>query len=343
MMQRAAPKLSICIGTYNRADFIGATIDSIIAQATNECEIVISDNASTDNTEGVVSGYMSRFDRLRYVRQSTNRGMDQNFDCAVALARGEYCWLLSDDDLMKPRAVEMVLKALSGNPSVVMVNMEVTDFSASQVLQPRLLEIESDRVYGPTEMDRLFSDVQATRMIISNNIIKRTLWLSRERARYYGSLFIYTGVIFQEPLPADAIVIAEALVSFRQGNSNMYSPRMAEILFVNWPSVVSSLALSDSAKQRAASAQPWKNPRRLLLLRALGHYSLIEYRRWIRPRLTPIRKRLAALVVAMLPGAAVNMFYVLYSFAARDRGYMLHMMKQSRFYLLSWELFKRKS
>jgi glycosyltransferase involved in cell wall biosynthesis len=59
-------KLSFCISTLNRGSVIGATLESIIAaQATEECEIVVLDAASTDNTERVVSGYALKFDRLR--------------------------------------------------------------------------------------------------------------------------------------------------------------------------------------------------------------------------------------------------------------------------------------
>lgn len=50
-------KLSICIGTFNRSAFIGATLESIVSQATSECEIVVSDNASNDDTWKVVSEY----------------------------------------------------------------------------------------------------------------------------------------------------------------------------------------------------------------------------------------------------------------------------------------------
>jgi len=52
------PTLSICISTHNRAAFIGETLSSILCQVTTDCEIVVSDNASIDNTEAVVSQYV---------------------------------------------------------------------------------------------------------------------------------------------------------------------------------------------------------------------------------------------------------------------------------------------
>ena len=81
-------KLSICIATFNRAAFIGATLDSIISQATEEVEIVVVDGASSDNTSQVMDEYKRRFPRLRYFRQETNGGIDVDYSKTVEFARG---------------------------------------------------------------------------------------------------------------------------------------------------------------------------------------------------------------------------------------------------------------
>src|SRR5579864_6892264 len=139
MLQTAVPeslfKLSICIPTYNRANLIGATLDSILAQITDECEIVISDNASTDNTEEVVAAYASRCARIRYNRNGTNIGSDRNHDRAVQLSFGEYCWLMADDDVMKHGAIEAVLNKIHGSSySLVVVNAEIRNVDLSKIL-----------------------------------------------------------------------------------------------------------------------------------------------------------------------------------------------------------------
>jgi len=67
-------KLSICIPTYNRAAFLGEALDSVIRQATDEVEIVVSDNASTDNTEALVREYQARFPRIRYHKNPGKSG-----------------------------------------------------------------------------------------------------------------------------------------------------------------------------------------------------------------------------------------------------------------------------
>lgn len=342
MTQLSPLKLSICIPTFNRSTFIGATLESIIAQATRDCEIVVSDNASTDDTEQVVSEYARHFERLRYIRQDTNRGLDRNFDRVVELAHGEYCWLMTDDDLLMPGAVARVLEALRRNLSLVIVNVEVRDFRMSKVLQSHRLNFISDRVYRQGETDRLFMDLDETAMYIGSIIVKREMWLARPRERYYGSLFIHVGVIFQEHLPGEALVIAEPLVSYRLGNTHTFSAQSSEIFLSKWPSVVGSLALCESTRKKIRSAEPWSNPQWLLLLRGRGFYSLTEYRQWIRPRLHSIRERLAPALIALIPGVLVNALFMLY-YSIRKNGSRLQVMKQSRFNMRNWRVFSREA
>lgn len=333
MTQSPPLRLSICIGTFNRARFIGATIENIIAQSTSDCEIVVSDNASTDNTEEVVCAYSRCSTQLRYFRQDTNKGLDSNYDHAVSLARGEYCWLMSDDDLLKPGAVARVLKALRMDLSLILVNVEYRNHDMSKVLQPRMFGVKSDRTYGREEMDELFSDADDGLWYIGSVILKRAIWLAREKERYYGSLFIHVAVVFQEVLPAKALVIAEPLISYRMGNTNSYSPQMIEILFVKWPLLVESLAVSEVARRKSRSAEPWRHPKWLLVLRGWGLYSLTEYGSCIRPRLNSILERLVPILVAVLPGILVNTLLTLYYLIRQDRGRELQWMRQSRFHL----------
>lgn len=313
MTQPSEFKLSICIATYNRAAFIGMTLDSIIGQATSDCEIVVSDNASTDNTELVVSEYARRFDRLRYIKQDTNKGFDRNYDCAVELARGKYCWLFSDDDLMKPGAVTTVLEALRRDYSLVLVNGEHRDFSMSDVRVSNFFAIGSDRMYASGEMDRLFNEVGTCLMCICCVIVKREIWLERERRRYYGSWFIHVGVILQKPLPGETLVMADPLMSLRLGNEQTHATEGFLVWCINWPSLVWSFPLSESTKRRFCSAEPWRRLKYLLALRATGGYSLTEYRRWIRPRLRSVREMLVPRLILLLPRKLAYRLYALYS------------------------------
>jgi abequosyltransferase len=326
-------KISICIATFNRAAFIGETLDSILAQRPSQVEIVILDGGSTDDTERVVGGYVQRFERLRYVRQSSNQGVDRDFNSAIEHAAGEYCWLMSDDDLLMPDALATVLDGIQQGYGLILVNAEVRDARMSNVLQHRRLAVLSDRTYEPDEMDRMFADAGDYLTFIACVIIKRSIWLERNKEPYYGSLFIHVGVIFQEPLPMKALVIARPLISIRYGNA-MWRPKEFEIWMFKWPNLVWSLpTLSDNTKDRVCKKEPWRSLKTLALYRAKGTYSLVEYRRWIRPRVDSVKAGLPAALVAVLPGTLANALGLLYYLiAGRQRSMGMLDMKKSRFY-----------
>jgi abequosyltransferase len=313
------PTLSLCIPTLNRAAFIGQTLRSILDQATQAIEVVVCDNASTDDTEQVVRSYATNFNNIRYVRQPHSVGMDENFDFAVESARGEYCWLMPDDDLLRPGAIARVLAILERDLSLLIVNCEIRDMSLRRTLKHRCLDIKDDRVYAAGEQDRLFLDLQDMTMYAGAMIVKRQLWLQSDRRKYFGSLFLHVGVIFQNPLPGNAMVVAEPLVTYRHGNARSFTSELSALLLVAWPALVASLALSAQTRRRVRSAEPWRHPGWLLMLRGWGLYSLAEYKQWVRPNCERLRHEASALLVAAVPGVMINLLLLVY-FALRPGG-----------------------
>lgn len=342
----APPTLSICISTLNRAEFLRATLAKIIPQITNGCEVLVVDNASTDNTQDVVTDFTRGDSRLRYIRQRDDLGLDGNFDRAVELARGDYCWLMSDDDLFKPGAIAAVLKVLATSPSAVLVNYEFRDFTMESVLQERVLDFDTDRSYGPWELDRMFVELGDFVRYIGALIIRRSLWLSRQRNLYIGSYYDFVGMIYQERLPQSVHVIAAPYLSYRCGNRYTFSEQLMEIVLAKWPSLVASLPLAESSKRKVDSAHPWKHPAELLFWRGSGYYSYLDYKRWIRPQLHSWSERLIPLICARLPGLLVNALMAAHLTSRRGKwrqldGLKLAMLKASPFYFRSRHLHKR--
>jgi glycosyltransferase involved in cell wall biosynthesis len=304
-------RLSICIATRNRAAFIGETLDSLIAQATEEVEIIIVDGASTDNTEVVVRQYQERFPRLRYQRLSANGGFDQDYSRTVELAQGEYCWLMTDDDTFKPNAIETVLHHSQQGYGLIIVNAENRTVDQSVVIHEQRLRIDGDRIYQPTESEALFVDVGYHLTYIGGVVIKRALWNARAKEPYYGTWFVHFGVIFQQPLPEPTLVLAEPLINGRIGNIS-WSARSFEIWMFRWPELVWSMPFPHHAKAQITPLAPWRNLKAVLIHRGDGSYSLTEYRRWIAPRPAPAWHKLVAQVIAILPRCAVWLFVYFY-------------------------------
>jgi glycosyltransferase involved in cell wall biosynthesis len=114
----SAPLLTIAIPTYNRSACLGELLAMLAAQdfdSENEVEIIVSDNASVDNTEAVVAAIAQGCKmRIRYHRHPENIGANPNFAFCYREARGRYFWLFGDDDLILPGKVEEVLSHLRG-------------------------------------------------------------------------------------------------------------------------------------------------------------------------------------------------------------------------------------
>ena len=113
-MQPERPLLTIAIPTYNRSACLAQLLEILAPQLAGETrvELLISDNASPDDTPDVVSTFRRRGLVLTYSRNETNIGADANFIRCYEMARGEYFWLFGDDDIIVPGALREVLRHL---------------------------------------------------------------------------------------------------------------------------------------------------------------------------------------------------------------------------------------
>ncbi|MBK8889688.1 MAG: glycosyltransferase family 2 protein [Dechloromonas sp.] len=302
-------KLSICIPTLNRGNCIGETLESIVSQWRDGVEVVIVDGGSTDDTEHVVNSYQKRFPDILFVKKgssemkASNEGFDRDCDRSVALAGGEYCWLMTDDDLLKPGALTTILSEVEKDYDLVVANAEVMNNDFTESLLDQHASILQDRMFEPSEWDDLACVASGLLTFVGSVIIKRQLWLSRNRENYYGSGFIHVGVIFEEPFGGTVLVKAEPLVSIRYGNAQ-WSSRAFQIWMINWPDLIWSFpSLSDAAKSSIIRREPWRELRILLFYRALGMYSSREYQLFIYGKPGAGIRRLLSKLIATVPRA----------------------------------------
>lgn len=103
------PLVSVCVPVYNGEKYVVETIESIRSQTYPNIEIVVQDNASTDNTWSIVQSLAKLDSRLSIERNDRNCGMAGNWNTVIDRARGDYVMLLSADDLLMPEFVEKCL------------------------------------------------------------------------------------------------------------------------------------------------------------------------------------------------------------------------------------------
>jgi glycosyltransferase involved in cell wall biosynthesis len=114
-----APRVSIGLPVYNAADTVARAIDSLLAQTVQDFELLVSDNASTDDTPAILAGYARRDGRVRVVRQSTNIGPLANFAYVLRHAAAPYFMWAAADDCWAPTFVERNLEFLEANADYV--------------------------------------------------------------------------------------------------------------------------------------------------------------------------------------------------------------------------------
>lgn len=319
MLYRADPLLSICIATYNRSRFIGETLDSILCQLPSDVELIVVDGASPDDTEKVVRPYHERSANLRYFREPENSGVDKDYDKAVNYARGEFCWLMTDDDLLLPGAIRRVLLALAPEIDLLVINSEVRDADLRKTLDLNFLKLTVDKVYKPEDASDFFADAGNALSFIGGTVIRRSVWLSRAREPYFGSLFIHMGVIFQAPLTGLAKVVVTPLLLIRYGNA-MWTARGFEIWMFKWPELIWSFSgISSEAKTKVVSERPWHRPRALVVQRGIGAYGMAEYQLFIASRTHGVLK-FAWWAMALMPGKLINTCAALYCYMFGLRG-----------------------
>ncbi|CEG12616.1 putative glycosyl transferase, family 2 [groundwater metagenome] len=121
-MKNKKPKVSIGMPVWNGEDFIKLTLDSLLAQDFKDFEIIVSDNASTDNTKKICEEYVKKDERIKYILQDENIGADKNFNFVLDRAIGEYFMWAAYDDLWEPAYISEMIKALNNNKSVILAS-----------------------------------------------------------------------------------------------------------------------------------------------------------------------------------------------------------------------------
>ena len=114
--RRIPPRVSVCIPTYNRARYLALAIDSVLGQTFEAFELIVADDASTDDTAEVVRAY--RDPRIRYLRNDRNLGGPANWVRAFGAATAPYCAILGDDDRWAPAFLESLVTPLDVQPAV---------------------------------------------------------------------------------------------------------------------------------------------------------------------------------------------------------------------------------
>jgi len=172
------PLVSVAVAAFNGERFIGEQLDSILAQDWPSIEVVVSDDASTDGTVGVVEEYARRAP-VRLLPNGTRAGVSANFARAIAACRGEYIALADQDDIWKPGRLTRLVDAIGDSSLVYCKTTEVLDATGSVRREHAFDSYHSfARQYGSGRLTRfLLSEnwVVSHTMMFKRPVIERAL------------------------------------------------------------------------------------------------------------------------------------------------------------------------
>ncbi len=109
--------ISVCMATYNGEKYIKDQISSILSEISDEDELIISDDGSIDRTCEIIESFQDK--RIKLFHNSSNHGVNGNFENALRHSNGDYIFLSDQDDVWISGKVEVCMKALKNNCCVV--------------------------------------------------------------------------------------------------------------------------------------------------------------------------------------------------------------------------------
>lgn len=114
-IDRVQPRVSVLLPTFNRARYLGAAIGSLLSQHHQPFEIIVLDDGSTDETASVCARFG---ERVTYVQIARNGGKTAAINLGISLARGDFIWIMDDDDIAPPCALSILLEPLVADPDL---------------------------------------------------------------------------------------------------------------------------------------------------------------------------------------------------------------------------------
>jgi len=180
----SASGVSIGLPVYNGEKYLSETLEAILAQTFQDFELIIADNASTDNTEEICRAYAAKDARVRYYRNEENRGPAWNHNYVFELSRGEYFRWAAYDDLLAPELVEKSVEILDNDDSVVLCHAMAHVIAEPNCKARGKYDIQlntdsekpSERFYGLLFGDRKFGDHRCYQVygVIRADVLKQT-------------------------------------------------------------------------------------------------------------------------------------------------------------------------
>jgi len=262
----ARPLLAICIPTYNRALPLQECLFSGLLSASGyeeHLEIVISDNASNDDTPRLVDSIIRRYPWIRHYRQQHNIGGDRNFRFLINMAASNHVWIFSDDDHMQKQAIPRALEHIRRGALLIVFNWSVWTKNFSSQIKASMFSPQDDMEFY--DANSLVKQLGFNVSLVSCFIARKTAYCNEYteliNTRYAHVYAVYASMYEQ----CFAVYISDALVEARSGNiSDADYPARMQCL------ISGSSMVFDALEMKGYSPQIIKSMRQDILKSLIG-------------------------------------------------------------------------
>jgi abequosyltransferase len=219
MSETTTPLFSVCIPAYNRAEVLGELLASVLEQDFDDYEIVICEDASPERAQirHVVDALPQEWrTRVRYIENATNLGYDGNLRNVIEQARGEYCLLMGNDDLMCPGALRKVAAGVRAYPHVGVVLRTYASFDTSPD--------QINQVFRYFDRERLFEPGAATiiaffrrSVVLPGMVVRREDALKHATSEFDGTLLYQLYLVGRILAEKNGLFLPDVLTLYRNG------------------------------------------------------------------------------------------------------------------------------
>ena len=220
-LEMGRPGLSVLMPNYNHSGYIGEALSAILKQSYKPFEIIIIDDASTDNSIGIIQEFAEHNPSVRLIVNEKNTGVVDNLNRLLEIARGDYVYFAAADDKILPHFFERSMDLLQRYPSAGLcssLSLIIDEEGRNRGLHPSLIISNHETFITPEKVSNILNT--AGLWVMGNAaILKRKALL--DSGGFISELHSFSdGFIYQViALKYGACFIPEPLACWRRMDS----------------------------------------------------------------------------------------------------------------------------
>ena len=230
--------LTIAIPTYNRCAFLDRCLHSLRElKDYDDVEILVSNNASTDNTLAILEKFKDVFPALTIVSNKQNMGMDFNISQSFEKAKGEYVWVFGDDDYILPFKLKPLLNIVREKKFGV---LHIIPSYAAPSTTPEISDSISNKLTAYTDSYIFFKELHFWTTFLTSNIVNKNLVKDIDPFRFKNTYLPQLSWVIPAIFAVDYnIIIRDQIIVCESDNTGGY--RLYEVFGKNYNSILSAL------------------------------------------------------------------------------------------------------